>query len=295
MNISVIVPSYNQGDYIAATLDSLLNVQGERPVEVIVNDGGSTDQTIEVLKSYEDKIRWGSAPDFGQTDAINKGLQVAGGDILAYLNSDDVYMPGAVESVVRHFTDHPDCDLLYGDAWHLHADGTFMEEYPTAEWNYDQLFERCYLCQPAVFWRRKIHQKVGYFDERLDLTMDYEFWLRAGRSVKVDYLGGLVLAGSRLHADTKTLRQRVPAHREMLLVVRRYARKAADCYTWLKHTSSLLAIEQGFSPSASPDEQRLHALSFCRNVLLLAEEYRIELSSSILTELVDHINGCTRP
>lgn len=285
MKISIVVPSYNQGDYVAATLDSILKSQGDIAAEVIVNDGGSTDRTVEVLKQYGDRIRWSSALDFGQTDAINRGLRQASGDICAYLNSDDVYMPGALKTVIGHFLDNPGCDLLYGDASHLYADGTFMEAYPTAPWDYDRLFEQCYLCQPAVFWRRRLHRRMGFFDERLNLGMDYEFWLRVGKTSNVHYLPGKILAGSRLHADTKTLRQRAPAHREILKIVRHYARQPADCYTWLKHLASILAMDQGFPPSSLVPEQQRHLLAFSRNVLALAEEYRIELNGSMLNEI----------
>ena len=146
MRFSIVVPSYNQGEYLAATLDSILQGQEGVAADVSVHDGGSTDQSVSVLRSYGDRIRWSSAPDFGQTDAINRGLRQADAEVVAYLNSDDVYLPGALAVVARHLSDHPECDLVYGDASHLHPDGSFMEAYPTASWDYDRLFQQCFLC-----------------------------------------------------------------------------------------------------------------------------------------------------
>src|SRR5258708_8558868 len=99
-----------------------------------------------------------------------------------------------------------------------------MEAYPTCPWDYPALFATCYLCQPAVFWRRRVHDRWGYFDERLHYAMDYEFWLRVGAAANVHYLPGPPLAGSRLHDDTKTLRMRVPPHPQILQAVPQPAR-----------------------------------------------------------------------
>ena len=107
------------------------------------------------------------------------------------------------------------CLALYGRAHHLHADGSIMEEYATEPWDYDRLLETCYLCQPAVFWRREVMERFGVFDDTLRYALDYEYWLRLGQEISFDYLDGHFLAGSRLHADTKTLSQRVPVHLEL--------------------------------------------------------------------------------
>ena len=284
MKISIIIPSYNQGRFLDATLASIFK-QGIDDIEVIVNDGGSTDNSVEILRSYASRIRWRSASDRGQTDAINRGLREASGDILAYLNSDDVYLPGALAEVLAHFDAHPDCMVLYGSAHHLHEDGTFMEEYPTKPWDYDTLFDTCYICQPAAFWRRSIHSRFGFFDERLHYSMDYEFWLRVGAQTPFHFLDRPALAGSRLHCDTKTLRHRIPCHREILSTIRHHASSASQTYSWLKHLASLQAIEDGVPPSADPIRHRHHVLRFVRNVLTIAEQQHIPLNELILGEL----------
>ncbi len=222
MKFSVVIPSYRQARFIRYTIESLL-AQNRADLEILVFDGGSDDGTVDILESYGDRIQYVSRPDGGQTDAINQGLRQARGEVLAYLNSDDVYFPGALERVEQHFDAHPDSLAVYGAAWHLHADGSNMERYPTEPWNYRRLLQTCYLCQPAVFWRRELMERCGTFDDRLNWAMDYEYWLRAGRSVRFDYLGCAVLAGSRLHGATKTLSQRLRVHEEILSVVMRYA------------------------------------------------------------------------
>ena len=290
MKISIIVPSYNQGRYLEATLNSILD-QDFPSIEIIVNDGGSSDNSVEILRSFGDRIRWRSAKDRGQTDAINKGLREATGDIVAYLNSDDVYLPHAIRTAADYFAATPECQILYGDAHHLHADGSYMEEYPTQPWDYQRLFDTCYICQPATFWRREVHKRFGFFDEVLHFSMDYDFWLRTGAHTPLHHLAGKVLAGSRLHNDTKTLRHRVPFHREILRVIQRHANTPSQTYRWLKHLASLQARDDGFPPSADAKQQADHVRAFVRHALIYAEQYRIELSESLLAELEDLLNN----
>lgn len=283
MKFSIIVPSYNQAPYLEATIRSIIDQAGPK-TEIIVNDGGSRDGSVDILRRYNDRLTWTSARDHGQTDAINKGLHACTGDIVAYLNSDDIYFPNALATVAAYFAEHPECLFLYGTAHHLHADGSYMEDYATEKWNYDRLFETCYLCQPAVFWRRELHAQFGYFDERLHFGMDYEFWLRVGGQIPFHYLTGAPLAGSRLHADTKTLSQRVPAHREILKIIRQYAKTPRQTYTWLRNLASLIARDAGLHPSADPKEYKLHVHAYVTNALTIARELRIELDQSILQE-----------
>ena len=155
MKISVIVPSYNQAVYLPATLQSLSS-QAYADLDVRVYDGGSTDGSVEVLKNNPNGFWWVSERDNGQAAAINRGLQEASGEILAFLNSDDIYFPGTLARVADYFQRHPECLILYGDAQHLNADGSVMEPYYTEPWDYERLASVCYLCQPAVFWRRPI-------------------------------------------------------------------------------------------------------------------------------------------
>lgn len=284
MKFTIVVPSYNHEAFLAANLDSILS-QEMPEIEVLVYDGGSTDRSTEILASYGDRIRWTSGRDRGQSDAINKGLLAAKGDIIAYLNSDDIYLPGALARVAGHFAAHPRCELLYGDAWHLQVDGSIKEPYPTEPWSYDRLFHHCFLCQPATFWRRRLMQRHGIFDEQLHYAMDYEYWLRVGADTEVHYLAGQVLAGSRLHVDTKTLKSRLAVHREILRVIRHHARRPLDCQTWLKHLAALEAGERGFPSSIVYERQLHHQVAYAAHLLSCAEEHQIPLEARQIDEL----------
>ena len=240
MKITIVVPSYNQAAYLSATLASI-TAQDYPDMEVLVYDGGSSDGSVEILQRWAAGaangkiVRWVSQKDGGQADAINRGLRESTGDVLAYLNSDDVYYPGALSAVAAAFQASPDRLVLYGRAHHLHADGTVMEDYPTEPWNYARLFETCFICQPAVFWRREVIERFGVFDDALDFALDYEYWLRVGRAMPFHYLDGHFLAGSRVHGDTKTLSQRVPVHLEIAGMMKKYASHPGQVLRWIKH------------------------------------------------------------
>lgn len=281
MKISVIVPSLNHAQFLRANLNSIFS-QGYRDLEVLVFDGGSNDETISILESYEDKIRFVSKKDNGQADAINQGLRRAGGDILAYLNSDDVYFPHALARVADYFEQHRECSVLYGDAWHLHADGSIMEAYYTESWSYPRLFETCYLCQPAVFWRREVLEWFGVLDPQLQYAMDYDYWLRIGREREFGYLQGAYLAGSRLHQNTKTLKHRVEAHHEILEVVMRHAVKPP--YRWLMNLASVTVEANRLERGLEMDDRARRA-RVVETVLQNAEHYRIPLQAAFLSDL----------
>ncbi len=228
MKFSVITPSYNQGQFIQRTIKSVLNQSGDLDIELAVIDGGSTDATVAVLSRYEATIEkrefqagckginftWVSGKDNGQADAINKGIARTSGEIIAWINSDDIYYPGAFEYVRRIFQENRDVDLVYGLCNHIDEHDGVIELYPTEPWDYDRLFEKCYICQPGTFFRRKLIDEYGPLDASLRYCMDYELWLRFGKSARFFYLEEL-LAGSRMYLANKTLGQRVAVHNEI--------------------------------------------------------------------------------
>jgi glycosyltransferase involved in cell wall biosynthesis len=220
--VSIVTPSYNQGRFLKRTIESVLT-QTYPNIEYIVIDGGSQDNSLEVLRSYGNRFSWVSEPDNGQTDAINKGLSETNGEILAYLNSDDVLVPGAIEKVVRFFHKHPDCDMVYGNADYIDKEDNVIGCYKTVEYSFDRLVEDCMVCQPAAFWRRRVAVKIGPFDEHLNFTMDYDYWLRIAKS------GGIIcflpekLACSRLYPETKTLSSRAKIYHEIFDICRKHA------------------------------------------------------------------------
>jgi glycosyltransferase involved in cell wall biosynthesis/SAM-dependent methyltransferase len=285
MKFSIVVPSYNQGEYIGSTLDSVLTQSGsDFSLEVLVYDGGSGDGTVDVLRKYKSdkRLHWISRPDRGQANAINQGLKAAKGDILAYLNSDDVYYPETLARVADHFRANPKCWALYGDAQHLHADGSVMGAYITEDWNYARLLDTCYICQPAVFWRRGVTRRCGLFDEKLHYALDYDYWLRIGRTVAFDHLRGRVLAGSRLHAQTKTLRRRLSVHRETLQVVRRYEPKP---YKWLRALAHLIAERRNPRHRENAAQRRRYLSHFVDRALHYARKMDIEVDEEFSREL----------
>ena len=293
MKVSVVIPSYNQAAYLAATLESVVS-QDHADIEVLVFDGGSTDGSVEILQRWTDRpggapIRWVSQKDRGQADAINQGLRASTGDVLAYLNSDDVYYPGAISAVVEYFRSPPGCLALYGRAHHLHADGSIMEEYPTQAWDYDRLLETCFLCQPAVFWRRAVMERFGVFDDALHYGLDYEYWLRVGREMPFHYLHDHFLAGSRLHEDTKTLSQRVPFHLELARIVKRYSPRPEPVLRWIKHLAHHKGFRQDSSDPANPAGRQRFVAAMVAHCLQDAVELDVPLTDNFLQGLEDDL------
>jgi glycosyltransferase involved in cell wall biosynthesis len=211
--VTVVTPSYNQGPFIRETIESVLS-QDYPNVEYLVIDGGSTDETLSILKSYDSRFFWVSEGDEGQTHAINKGWKRSKGEIIAWLNSDDIFQPGAVRKVVEYFLKNPDVGAVYGEAYYINEDGDVISRYPTEPFNSDRLVDFCYICQPATFLRRSVVDDVGLLDESLNFCMDYEFWIRIAQKHRFCYLPHY-LALSRLHTDCKTVRSRVIALREI--------------------------------------------------------------------------------
>jgi len=209
MKISIITPSYNQAAFIERTIQSVLE-QNYPDLEYIVMDGGSTDGTVEILKKYSDRIIWKSEKDHGQSDAINKGLKMATGDIVAYLNSDDTYEPGALQRVAEFFKNNPDAEWAYGKCKIINENDREIRKPITAyknllskKYSYKKLLAENFISQPAAFWKRQIHSEIGFFDENEHFCMDYEFWLRIGQKYPAGVIDGY-LANFRYHANSKS-------------------------------------------------------------------------------------------
>lgn len=217
---SVIVPSFQQGEYLERTLRSIFD-QGMEDVEILVQDGGSTDGSVAILKRHEGRLRWQSKPDAGQTAAINEGMRQASGEFLCYLNSDDLLCEGALRRVKEYFAAHPKAQIVYGLADFIDERDQRLGSYPVEPWDYERLKETCFICQPACFWRRELWERFGPFDESLHHAMDYEYWLRVGAEEPFHLLPD-TLARSRCHLRAKSFDQTSEALDATIAVLRRY-------------------------------------------------------------------------
>ncbi|MBU3665395.1 MAG: glycosyltransferase [Chthoniobacterales bacterium] len=207
MKLSVVTPSLNQGRYLGECLASVRTATATaapHEVEHIVIDGGSTDGSVDLLRAATD-IRWISEKDSGQSDAINKGLTMATGDVLAYLCADDLYEPTAAKRVLDTFAGDDAIDVVYADFFFLEGDSGRKRRKSAAGFSPGALRSRNPLGQPAVWWRRRVYEKFGTFDTSLHYCMDHEYWLRLGTRVRWHYIAE-PLAVSRLHSDAKTSR-----------------------------------------------------------------------------------------
>jgi glycosyltransferase involved in cell wall biosynthesis len=219
MKVSIITPSLNQGRFIERTIQSVLSQHIDN-LEYIIIDGGSQDQTLEILNQYKNRLKFISEPDDGQSDAINKGLKMASGDIIGWLNSDDIYYPDAIKSICSFFQKHPEIDIVYGQAYHIDAHDQIIAPYPTQPWHFKQLFNHCYISQPAVFFRKTVIERYGLLNKTLNYCMDFEYWLRLGKKgAKFAYFPQL-LAGSRVYPETKTASQAVKMQKEVITMLK---------------------------------------------------------------------------
>ena len=203
--VSIITPSYNQGEYLEETIQSVLN-QTYSNIEYIVIDGGSTDNSVDIIRKYEERITyWCSEKDNGQADAINKGLKRATGDLVCWINSDDILYPHFVEKFVNHFVSHPNVDFLYGDveqgadAQHATIRRGEAIDYPTMLRTL-----RVPMPQQSTMWRRGVMDKIGYLDPQWHVLLDREYFMRIAQYCVIEYLPGVV-AFFRNHENAKSI------------------------------------------------------------------------------------------
>lgn len=187
--VSIVTPSYNQGRFIRATIESVLS-QDYPHVEYLIVDGGSTDETAEVVREYAGRLTWISEADQGQSDAINKGFRRARGEIVAWLNSDDIILPGAVSRAVAAFAANPQAGAVYGEGYRMDEEGRITGRFPATEpfnlWKLVYLSD--YILQQTVYFRRAVLQDVGYLDQDLHYGMDWDILIRIGKRYPLAYI-----------------------------------------------------------------------------------------------------------
>ena len=205
MLVSIITPSFNQARYLEETIRSVLD-QDHPQLEYIIVDGGSTDGSLEIIKKYADRLAWWvSEKDQGQTDAINKGFARAKGEILAWLNSDDTYNPGAISAALAFLQAHPRAGLVYGDTNFIDENGKILGAFPAAQTDYKRLRRGfVHIPQQAAFFRADIWKQVGPLDPSFYFAMDYDLWVRIASHAPIFYTPQ-VWANFRLHSEGKTV------------------------------------------------------------------------------------------
>lgn len=238
--VSIVTPSFNQVRFLEATIRSVLE-QDYPNLEYIIIDGGSTDGSVDIIRKYSEGLEsrsnllenrqpaaglhkvnyWVSEKDKGQTDAINKGFARARGDILAWLNSDDTYEPGAVSAAVKYLQEHPEVGLVYGDANFIDEAGRVIGKFAARQTDYTRL-RRGYvhIPQQAAFFRADLWREVGPLDPSFYFAMDYDLWVRLAARAPIHYTPQL-WANFRLHASGKTITADDRCWPEMIRIHRR--------------------------------------------------------------------------
>ncbi|MBI2758595.1 MAG: glycosyltransferase [Chloroflexi bacterium] len=217
--VSIITPSFNQSAYLEQTMKSVLE-QDYRDVEYIVVDGGSTDGSVDIIQKYSSRLAfWTSERDRGQAEAINKGFARARGEIVAWLNSDDYYLPGAISSAVKIFVQNPDAVLIYGDMLAVDENGE-----TTNTLKYQQLTLEDLLCfqiigQPAVFMRRAALEKTGGLDTSFHFLLDHQLWIKFAAQGSIIHINQ-TWSAARYHAQAKNRLKAAEFGREAFLILK---------------------------------------------------------------------------
>jgi glycosyltransferase involved in cell wall biosynthesis len=211
--VSIVTPSFNQAAFLEETIRSVIG-QDYEPIEYILIDGASTDGSLEIIKRYEEQLAyWISEPDQGQVDAINKGLRKASGHIVAWINSDDLYMAGTVRDAVETLQKHPEVGMVYGDGIMVDAKGNLLDRHTYRTYTVLDLLCFEVLLQPTVFMRREVLQQVGYLSEDYDLILDHDLWIKIAAQASILHVPSF-WAVERTHDSAKTIAQAATFVRE---------------------------------------------------------------------------------
>ncbi len=221
--VTIVTPSFNQARFVAATIESVLS-QDYPNLEYIVMDGGSTDGTPGIVAPYGDRLTFISEKDRGQADAINKGFRMARGSIVAYLNSDDLLLPGAVSAAVAALAENPEVGAVYGEGYRIDAAGDVIARFEITEpynlWKLVNVSD--YILQQTVFWRRGVFETIGFFDPDLHYGLDWEILIRTGKRYVMDYIPQF-MGALREYPEAKTAAGGAARFREIVRILRRHS------------------------------------------------------------------------
>ena len=228
--VTIVTPSYNQAEFLEHTLQSVFR-QDYDSVEFLVVDGASTDGSVEIIKSHAAKLKWWvSESDSGQAEAINKGLVRAKGEIIAWINSDDILLPRAVSRAVEVMQANPNLGMVYGDAITIDEIGNPLNRLSFPDWTLVDLMAFRVICQPAVFMRREILEQVGFVDESYHYMLDHQLWLRIGRVASIQHISSYI-AAARHHPAAKNVLQ-----------AEHFAREIFQVLDWIENQPDLSAM-----------------------------------------------------
>jgi glycosyltransferase involved in cell wall biosynthesis len=220
--VTIVTPSFNSGRFINQAIQSVLEQDYPR-IEYLVVDGGSTDETLEILEGEKRRVRFISASDRGTADALSRGFAMTKGGILAWLNADDYYLPGAVSAAVESLEADPEAGAVYAEAQWVDESGNNLGPYPTVQ-PYDpaMLSRECSICQPTCFFRRSAYEVVGGIDISLRTVFDYDLWIRMARSYRFISIP-MCAAASRMHVQNLSLSQRDLVFQESIRLLKRHS------------------------------------------------------------------------
>ena len=203
--VSIVTPSFNQAAFLEQTIRSVLE-QNYPNIEYWVIDGGSTDHSVEIIKQYAPRLAgWLSEKDKGQADGINKGLAKATGEIIGWLNSDDLYYPGAIAGAVEDFRLHPEASFVFSDVESIDEHGNAFNLMRYDDWKLPDLMTFHIIGQPGVFMRRAVLEQAGYLDLNYNYLLDVQLWLRMAAIAEPYYAPEEVWAAARIHSDAKNI------------------------------------------------------------------------------------------
>ena len=242
--VSIITPSYNQSEFIENTIRSAKN-KNYPNIEHIIIDGGSQDETISLLKKYEKtyNMKWISESDSGQSDAINKGFKLAQGEIIGWVNSDDVYVfRDTISTVVNVLIQNPDINIVYGDCIIIDERNVIKRIYNSPDWNYNYLLKGfSYIPQPATFFRKKVIFN-SELNTTLNFAMDIDLWLRLGKNYPFYHINK-ILAGDRFHAKAKRFcKENITKFQQESKAIRKAQGVDINIDYWIKHYLIILYI-----------------------------------------------------
>jgi glycosyltransferase involved in cell wall biosynthesis len=238
--VSIITPSYNQAAFLEITMRSVLN-QDYPAIQYMVVDGGSNDESVDIIRKYEDQLAWWvSEKDSGQAEAINKGFARAKGEFVAWLNSDDYLMPGAVSAAVRALQENPNANLIFGNVRVVDPSGLVLNTLSYAEWGLVDLMSFHIIGQPAVFMRRSALEESGFLDTSFHFLLDHHLWLRLASKGEMKYIPQL-WASAHYHEGCKNLAQAAEFGKEALRIVEWIRTDSAYSQLFAKNEKQILA------------------------------------------------------